>query len=218
LPLLRAYADTCLDVCRAALRAGGALAFACIQTNDGLPSKLHSVRQATPREPEKDLDKRVIAGTVCSGMGHDRSLIAEHGAVLSAALGAPLFPGSLNLNAEEPVKFVDYDVVECGQNRRMFVRASMNGVPVIVSHRFPLNPALRRRLLVFAGVRLRDELRLHDGSRVSLELPACRLGRITARERLAFAAFEFRQRSQSLWWTAKHRAIQRVRRLFAGVG
>ena len=94
----------------------------------------------------------------------------EFAAALTEASGYQVFPGSVRLQASEPVKLRPEKVVDLGVQRRMVVPAKVNQYPVIISHQWPLKPPLSQKLLIFADVDLLDQLELDIGSMVRLEI------------------------------------------------
>ena len=131
-----------------------------------------------------------LRGVVHSGTGFDGALVERDREAFETAFGVPLYPGSLNIHLGEPVAFADYRRVTCSAGERMYLPAWLNGLPVVISHRYPLIPPARRRLLVFAGVRLRDALGLEDGATVLLTIDDGALAEVPARDRIALAWHE----------------------------
>lgn len=131
-----------------------------------------------------------IEGIVQSGAGFDAVLVKRSRTSFTDEAGNTFFPGSLNLRTREPIRFANPKTIAVANGTRTYVPALLNGNPVVVSHRHPMRPAARRRVLVFSTTRLRDALGLQDGSLVTVEFEDDALCPVTARDRLELFRYE----------------------------
>lgn len=104
--------------------------------------------------------------------------------------GNTFYPGSLNIRTRVPIRFANARTIEIANGTRTYVPARLNGHPVVVSHRHPMQPAARRRVLVFSTTRLRDALGLADGSPVTIEFDDEALCPVSTLDRLDLVRYE----------------------------
>lgn len=131
-----------------------------------------------------------IAGVVQSGAGFDAALVKRSRTSFTDEAGNTFYPGSLNIRTKQPIRFSNVRTIQVANGIRTYVPARLNGHSVVVSHRHPMKPAARRRVLVFSTTRLRDALGLVDGSAVIIEFDDDTLCPATARDRLDLARYE----------------------------
>lgn len=131
-----------------------------------------------------------IDGVVQSGAGFDAALVKRSRTSFTDEAGNTFYPGSLNIRTRQPIQFTNVRTIRVDNGRRTYVPARLNGQPVVISHRHPMNPSARRRVLVFSTTRLRDALGLKDGSLVTIELDDDALCPVRARDRLDLARYE----------------------------
>ncbi len=107
-------------------------------------------------------------GRVASGSGNGKSIVRRHMAVLEKLAAPDLYPGTLKLYLDRPLKLENarewcYDGI-----RAYLVPAFAQEIPVyLYNFNPPLNP-LRASLL--ATVRLRDVVGLKDGDLLEISL------------------------------------------------
>lgn len=152
-----------------------------------------------------------VEGVISSGSGFDASLVKHSTNPFTDDSGAPFFPGSLNVIVDTPIRFVNPKVVKVNAGNRTYTAARLNGLPVVVSHRYPLKPPARRRILVFSTVKLRDSLNLQDGSRVALEFEDDALGTVSLRDRLMLARHELVIAAAAKYRRAKRQFFDTIR-------
>lgn len=110
-----------------------------------------------------------------------------------------LFPGSLNLLSEFPVRFQNFHIHHGGQFARIIVPAKLEELDCIISHRFPLREPLKSRLLLFSEVKLRAHLALKNGQHVVIHIPKRYIGKASIIDR------------------ARQNGIQITRKLYQGL-
>ncbi len=155
----------------------------------------------------------VIQGTIRSGIGYDHTLVHNYQASFESVLGAAPFPGSLNVETDHPLKFTEYHLLNCGEKKRMYINACLNKLPVIISHRYPLRPKLRKRVLIFSTIKLRDALGLRDGSRVIIEIEDLYLGPVSNQDISLFFVHEVIQNIMKTYYSAKYYSFKRIKEI-----
>lgn len=111
---------------------------------------------------------RKVMAVVSDGKGKDSTVVLQEQEQFNGVMGN-VQPGSLNVWSNSPLKFKAYRIIPSSAPR-MAVPALLNGYPVFISHKYPLAPPLRKRLLIFADVHLRHRLDLLNGDVVTLEI------------------------------------------------
>lgn len=133
-----------------------------------------------------------IEGVVVSGWGIGHQHIgAKCGPELEAALGRPVYPGTLNLLLKTPVRIARHNAHDFQAGRRYLCPAMLRDVPVWI-HRWPYIPLHIGELV--SEFRLRDRLGLADGDTVNLRLQSRDIDPVSPLSRLVWeACWRFRE-------------------------
>lgn len=103
--------------------------------------------------------------------------LIEFTEALSAELGHTFLPLSVRVGLVDIVKLSTRYRVTLGDQTRMVVPATLNNIPVTISHQYPMRPPLLQRVLVFSETDLVEELELDLKSHVRVGIEREYFGR-----------------------------------------
>jgi hypothetical protein len=124
-------------------------------------------------------------GRVASGRGSAAPELHALYAELNAIVREPLYPGSINLVLDRPLRMRASKAATFDRGRRMVWPATLNGIGVWL-YRWRSCPL--HVIEVLAPIHLRTRLLLRDGDGVTLGVSSSVVGRINVVERLIWAA------------------------------
>jgi hypothetical protein len=147
-----------------------------------------------------------LEGRVVSGRGLAARELAILRTQVQAIVKEPLFPGSLNIVLNRPVRLLDSAGYAFDGGYRTLWRASLGGVNVW-AYRWRESPL--HVVEVLSSFHLREHLNLKDGQSVSLKINQAHLGETRFQERLIWAALWIGRRRW--FYSSKYYASQTVR-------
>lgn len=148
---------------------------------------------------------QTLHGNVLAGRGQAREHLTESSREIARIVGSSIFPGSLNVVLDRPVRFSENAARRFDNSHRFLWSAQLNGTPVWICRwaQAPLHVAE-----IIATTRLRDTLRLADGDDVRLEVSEEAIGHIRPLDELVWKACWQGRRSwcyahNGYYWFAK---------------
>ena len=126
-----------------------------------------------------------VTGHVCCGRGLASSHLMAHTARLSALLGGPVQPGSLNIALDRPIRLNLETSDELNRSQgRMVWQAALNGIPILL-YRWADCPL--SVVEVISRDHLRRRLDLSDGAKVILDIPRNSISPLSLRSQFGWA-------------------------------
>ena len=153
-----------------------------------------------------------IEGVVVSGHGIGHQHIGTKcGPEIEAAIGGPVYPGTLNLLLKTPLRIARHNAHDFRAGRRYLCPAMVQDVPVWI-HRWPYIPLHVGELI--SEFRLRDRLGVEDGDIVTLRIAPREIDPVSLVSRLAWAlCWRYREKYYySRQGYANSRTLNRIQR------